>query len=118
MPESQDDFEIAKEAILSKIESERITKSSVIWDYVNAQDKGLDYDVRKNTYDKVRNMNFDDLIAFHKKYIKDKKYVTVLVGSRDKIDFIDLANYGEVKELSLEDLFGYEDIIHVDVEMQ
>ena len=118
MPESQGDFEVAKEAILSKIESERITKSNVIWNYVNAQDKGLDNDVRKNIYDKVQSMNFNDLIAFHEKYIKDKKYVTVLVGSRDKIDFNDLANYGEVRELSLVELFGYENTVYVDIEMQ
>jgi zinc protease len=118
MPESEDAFEIAKEAILNKIESERITKSSVIWNYISAQDKGLDYDVRKDTYEQVATMSFDDLKTFHETYIKDKKYVTVLVGSRDKIDFAELAKYGDVQELSLEELFGYENTVYVDVEIQ
>jgi len=118
MPESQGAFEIAKESILNKIESERITKSSVIWNYISAQDRGLDYDVRKDTYEQVSDMTFEDLKTFHKTYIKDKKYVTVLVGSRDKIDFDNLAKYGEVQELSLEELFGYENTVYVDVEIQ
>jgi len=113
MPESESAFNIAKEAILNKIESERITKSSVIWNYVNAKDKGIDYDVRKDTYEQVRTMNFDDLKAFQEKYIKNQKYITVLVGARDKINFKQLANYGEVKELSLEELFGYENTVYV-----
>jgi predicted Zn-dependent peptidase len=118
MPESEDAFEIAKKAILNKIESERITKSRVLWNYINAQDKGLEADIRKATYDQVQNMTFDDLKAFHAEYIKDKKYVTVLVGSRDKIDFEDLAKYGEVKELSLDEIFGYEEQVYVDVETE
>ena len=118
MPESQGAFEIAKEAILNKIESERITKSRVIWNYISAQDKGLDYDVRKDTYEQVSTMTFEDLKNFHETYIKDKNYVTVLVGSRDKINFEDLAEYGDVRELSLEELFGYENTVYVDVEIQ
>ncbi len=116
MPESEGAFEIAKEAIQNKIESERITKSAVIWNYINAKDKGVDYDVRQDVYAQVATMSFDDLKAFQEKYIKDKTYVTVLVGSRDKINFEDLAKYGEVKELSLDELFGYENTIYVEKE--
>ena len=116
MPESQDGFDIAKEAILNKIESERITKSRVIWNYIGAQEKGLDYDVRKDIYEQVQTMEFSDLKAFYEKYIKDKVYATVLVGSRDKIDFVELAKYGEVRELSLEELFGYEDTEFIEMQ--
>ena len=118
MPESEDAFGIAKEAILNKIESERITKSRVIWNYISAQDKGLDYDVRKDVYEQVATMTFDDLKTFQETYIKDKNYITVLVGARDKINFEELAKYGEVQELSLEELFGYENTVYVDVEIQ
>jgi zinc protease len=117
MPESESAYKIAKEAILNKIESERLTKSQVIWSYLGAQDKGLDYDVRKDVYEQVATMTFDDLKNFQETYIKDKKYVTVLVGSRDKINFDELAKYGEVTELSLEELFGYENTVYVDVEI-
>jgi hypothetical protein len=32
-----------------------------------------------------------------------------LVGSRDKINFDDLKNYGPITELSLDELFGYQE---------
>lgn len=109
LPESPEAFNIAKEAILSKIESERVTGSSVLWNYISAQDKGLAYDIRKDIYADVKGMTFENVKTFHEKYIKDKGFVTVLVGSRDKIDFNDLKKYGEVKEVTLDELFGYGD---------
>jgi len=109
LPESEEAFSVAKKAILNKIESERITKSSVLWNYISAQDKGLTYDSRKDIYKQVQTMNFEDVKKFHEQYIKDRKYVTLMVGSRDKIDFESLKEYGEITELSLEKLFGYED---------
>ncbi len=109
LPESEESFKIAKEAILNKIESERITRTGVLWNYVNAQDKGLDHDIRETIYRDVQNLEFENIKAFHEKYIKDNKYVTVLVGSNEQLDFEALKEYGEVTELSLEELFGYED---------
>lgn len=109
MPESPDAFNTAKEAILSKIESERITRGNVLWNYVNAQDKGLTYDIRRDVYNDVKNMSFDDLKAFQQQYIKGENYITVLVGSKDKINFNDLKNYGTIKEVSLDELFGYQE---------
>ena len=109
MPKSETAFEISKQAILNKIESGRITGSDVIWDYIAAEDRGIDYDIRKEIYSNVKEMSFEDLESFHEKFVKDKKYITVIVGSRDKIDFEALQAYGEITELSLDELFGYED---------
>ena len=109
MPESETAFNIAKEGILNKIESERITKSGILWSYISAQDKGIEYDIRKDIYQDVKKMQFADIKSFHEKYIKGNSYVTVLVGSKKNINFEDLKKYGEVKEVSLEELFGYED---------
>ena len=117
LPESETAFNISKEAILSQIESERITKYSVLRSYERAKDLGLDYDLRKDIYERVKDMDFQDLKAFHEKYVKDQPFVTILIGSRDKINLKDLENYGTVKELSLSEIFGYEEIVELNVEM-
>ncbi len=109
LPESEETFQVAKDAILNKIESERITRMSVLWNYVNAQDKGLDYDIRSDIYEDVQKLNFEDVKAFHEKYVKGNQYVTVLVGDRDRVNFDALQEYGQVKEVSLEELFGYKE---------
>jgi predicted Zn-dependent peptidase len=117
LPESETAFNISKEAILSQIESERITKYSVLRSYERAKDLGLDYDLRKDIYNRVKEMDFQDLKAFHEKYVKDQPFVTILIGSRDKIDFNDLQNYGTVRELSLSEIFGYDEILELNVDM-
>ena len=107
LPESKQAFEIAKMAILNKIESERISKSSVIYAYFRATDKGLNHDIRKDIYEAVKKFSFSDLLEFHKDYIKNIQQNIVLIGNREKIDFENLSKYGKVIELSHEELFAY-----------
>lgn len=65
MPESESAFEIAKQSILNKIESERITKSAVLFNYEDAKRLNLDHDIRQDIYETVKNMTIEDLKAFH-----------------------------------------------------
>ncbi len=109
LPESEKNFDNAKKAILNKIESNRITKSRVLFNYLGAQRKNLDYDIRKDVYSRVKDMTFENLKSFHNKYIKDKKYNIAVVGDRKKMNFTALSQYGEVTELSLDEIFGYKE---------
>ncbi len=109
LPEAPMNFENAKKAILKKIETERTTKTGVFFNYLTAKDKGLDYDIRSKIYDKVKGMDFEDMKAFHNKYIKDKKFNIAVLGSEDKLNFAALDKYGKVKQLSLDEIFGYEE---------
>lgn len=109
MPESEQSFEASKEAILKKIESERVTKTSVLFNYLNAEEKGLHYDIRKDIYSKVKGMDMNDLKAFHEKYVKDKKYNVAVIGDKNRLNLVALGKYGVVQELSLAELFGYDD---------
>ena len=109
IPESEQNFENAKKAILKKIESDRVTKTNVFFNYLSARDRGLDYDIREKIYDKVKTMKFTDLKEFHTKYIKDKNYNIAVLGNKDKLNFAALDKYGKVQELSLEEIFGYKD---------
>ena len=107
LPKSPQAFTIAKQAILNKIESERITKSGVLYNYLSIEKRGIDQDIREQIYNEVKAMDFNNLLEFHQKYIKDKPHNILLIGNRNKIDFKNLKKYGEVKELSLETLFGF-----------
>ena len=107
LPESSQAFDVAKQSILNKIESERITNSSILSYYLNAEKRNIDYDIRKNIYREVKNMSFENLLSFHKKYIKNKSHNILLIGNKENIDFKNLRKYGKVEEISLETLFGY-----------
>jgi predicted Zn-dependent peptidase len=107
LPENESSFESARTSVINKLRTERITKSQVFFSYLNAQKQGLEYDIRKEIFQQASKMNFGHIRQFHEEYIKDKNFVICVVGSKDKLDFKTLSEYGTVKELSLSDVFGY-----------
>ena len=115
-PRSESGFDVARNSLMNTLESERITKTSILFNYESARRKGIDHDVRKDVYEKIQNMTIDDVENFQKQYIKGRKFNVVMVGDRNKLNLKDLQKYGEVKELSLDELFGYEKPVKIQLE--
>lgn len=115
-PKSQNGFEVARNSILNQIESERITKSNILFNYETAKRKGLTYDIRKDIYNEVQKFTLDDVAKFQQDYLKGKNFNVVLIGNKDKINFKELKQYGKVKELTLDEIFGYEKVQKIDIE--
>jgi predicted Zn-dependent peptidase len=107
MPEAGLQFNSAKDAVLKKIESERITGSQIFWNYETAKNRGLDYDIRKDIYTRIPKMTFDDLRAFFNQQISGKKYTHLVLGNRNSTDINALKTLGQFEELTLEKVFGY-----------
>jgi len=115
-PKSESGFGVARNAILNQIESERITKAGILFNYEAARKQGLDYDIRKDIYEKTQKFTLDDVSAFQQNYIKGKNFNVVLIGSKDKINFKALQPYGKVRELTLDEIFGYEKVQKINIE--
>lgn len=107
MPLSQPSFEISKNAVIKSINTERIIKSGIFWNWLYYQKLGIDYDIRKDIYNKVSNADISEVEQFFNNHIKGKKFDILIVGDKSKIDFNILKKYGDVKELSLEEIFAY-----------
>lgn len=107
MPESEMAFNTSKDAIINKLNSERIIKDGVFWTYLRNKNLGIETDYRADIYKQVNEFTMDDLLVFFNKYIKDSKFNILVLGDRNKIDFEELKKYGEVKELELEEIFNY-----------
>ncbi|MBI9033006.1 MAG: insulinase family protein [Bacteroidales bacterium] len=107
VPQAAVQFNSAKDAILTKIETERITKDGVFWTYLNNKDRGIDYDYRKDVYENVKEANIDKFVEFFNKETKDQNYNFLVIADRDAIDMETLKKIGPVTELTLEELFGY-----------
>ena len=107
MPESEKAFNLAKEALQTSIRTERILRSNILWDYVNAQKFGYTQDPRKAIFEQVPNFTLADIKVFQEKYIKDHAYNYYILGDKHDLDFNVMKNLGTVKELSLEEIFGY-----------
>ena len=107
MPTAEANLLIAKNAIRNSIATQRITKSDVLFSYEQAKRLGLDYDLRRDVYDKTNNMSFDDLKAFQTAKIKGQNQTILVIGSKDRLNFKELAKYGQVQQLTLKEIFGY-----------
>ena len=107
MPRSQRSFDLAREASMKEIETERIIKTRKFWTYQSNLDKGIDYDIRKDVYDYMKSVTMDEFSGFFDEYIKGNKYTILVIGDRKKIDMKALGTLGEVKELSLRQIFNY-----------
>ena len=107
MSKSEKAFELSKEYVLNNMRSERITKSGIFWYYMSMKDLGLDFDIRKPLFETIRTMKLEDVQTYFDEHIKPAGYSVLLIGKRDRVDFNYLKTIAEVKELSLEELFGY-----------
>ena len=107
MPEAVSNFENAKEAVLQRIRTERITKQKVLDYYEAARKINIDYDQRRDLFENVNAFTMQDLRDFHNLYIKNDNYTYMVLGSVDELDMDLLKTYGEVSVLTLEEIFGY-----------
>lgn len=107
MPKAQAQFEKSKEGVMKKIESERITKTSIFWSYLNNKDLGINYDIRKDIYEKMKVIDLNELDKFFNEHIKNKNYIFLILANKNALDYDVLKQLGEIKELSLEEIFAY-----------
>lgn len=107
-PESEKCFEDSKESILNQIRTERITKSDILFQYESQKRLGIGgRDIREKVFNQLPSVGMEELRNFFNEYVRDRKYTILLLGDTGKLDFDVLEQYGEVRELNLEEIFGY-----------
>ncbi|HEY6899859.1 MAG TPA: insulinase family protein, partial [Puia sp.] len=107
LPVSEQGFQLARTSQKKDIETQRFTGDGIVFEYLSARQKGLDYDDRKNEYETLDKLTMDDVKNFHQQQISGKAYTYCVVASEKKIKQEDLKKVGDVKTLSLEEIFGY-----------
>lgn len=107
MPESEKSFNLAKEAIIANIRTQRIIKGDVLWNYISAQDLGLTVDRRRAVFEKVPNMTLQDVVKFQQEWIKGRTYTYCVLGNEKELDMATLATYGPITRLTTEQIFGH-----------
>ena len=107
MPELPKNLELAKNQVKKDIQTERITQDGIIYNYLNAKNLGLNDDIRKKVYETVDKITMADVKKFHQNYFSGKPYIYAIVASEKRVSMDDMKKLGEVKKLSLEEIFGY-----------
>jgi len=107
LPESDKSFALSKSNSLNGLETSRITKDGIIYAYLADKKLGFDHDSRSDEYANLKPLTFTDVKAFHEGNLSQKPYNYCIVASEKKVSIDDLAKFGPVTKLSLEQIFGY-----------
>ncbi|MFZ9982439.1 MAG: M16 family metallopeptidase [Cyclobacteriaceae bacterium] len=106
-PRSENGFNTARNALLSRMSTERITREAILFNFENAGKLGLKDDIRKQVYDAIQGLTLEDVASFHNRMFSNRNFNIVLIGDRDRLDLHALSKYGKVQELSADELFGF-----------
>jgi predicted Zn-dependent peptidase len=107
MPVVAEQMDQARTSALKQIAAERIAPDELYWTWRESLKLGYKTDMRQLVFDFMGKANNDDLVAYQKKYIKGRKYTWLVLGERKHVDFKYLRKIGKVREMTLEELFGY-----------
>ncbi|AUC76625.1 M16 family metallopeptidase [Olleya sp. Bg11-27] len=108
MPESEAQFNAAKESTLKQIAAQRINKSSIFWSYERLQKLGMSEDNREAMYNAIKDMTLADLREFFNNNIKGEDYNVMVIGNKKDVDLTALNKLGKVQEMDIDHLFNYE----------
>ena len=72
----------------------------------NLRKRGYDDDPNKISYQVYNDAEFDDIVEFHKNYIKKDPIVITILTDRSKINIDKILDYGELIELKKENIFN------------
>ena len=107
IPQSEHAFQIAKDALMKRIASQRTTKFGIISAWLKANDLGLDYDLNRKVYEALPQLALKDLVGFEQSLLARKPYRYIILGDERELDMAALKPYGPVRRLSIEEIFGY-----------
>ncbi|WP_375605267.1 M16 family metallopeptidase [Flavobacterium davisii] len=107
MPELPVNLDLAKTGVKKDIQTERITQDNIIFTYLANKQLGETSDIRKRVYTAVDAITMQDVKNFHSTNLAGKPYTYAIVASEKKVSLEDMKKLGEVKKISLEELFGY-----------
>ena len=110
MPEAEQQFKEAKKAALKQIASQRITKSSIFWNYQSLLKRGIDYDVRQDMYSDIENMTYEDMQNFFDNNVKGQNYSISIIGNKNDLDMKSLEKLGSIQEMDVDYLFNYKEV--------
>ena len=107
IPQSEAAFQIAKDAVLKQLASQRTLKMGVINSYLSMQRLGLDYDLNEKVYRDVQNLTLQDIVRFEQQQVARKPYRYIILGDEKELDIPSLEKIGPIRRLTTEEIFGY-----------
>lgn len=99
MPERRAKFEASKEALIKSRASQYFTfreKPGIVQDWVR---KGYDHDPRAEVASIIRKAEFEDVMSFYNRLVKNRPVILMMSGNMKKMDKHGLENFGKLIKL-------------------
>lgn len=107
MPAAQANFDLAKQSLLSSMRTQRISKQSVISTFLNDRRYERVGNNLQQLYNSLQTIDLEQIQQFSKDKFQKRGRVYVILGNKEQVDMEALKKFGKVKELTLEEIFGY-----------
>ncbi|MEY3368069.1 MAG: hypothetical protein RI973_1224 [Bacteroidota bacterium] len=104
MPASEYQMMQAALSIQKKLETSRVKRENIYWDWRSVQERGYGHDLRRDVYQAISAARPADLLDFHNKYVRGRQYTFVVLGSKQAVDLGYLSAIGPVRETRVEEL--------------
>ena len=104
---SEIDFEIVKTDKLKRFEASRTQPEYCAQYQQSLLDKGIIYDINKETYNSIKQLTLQDLERFFNSEILKNPFAILIVGDKKEIDLSKLSEYGKVVIMNVDELFNY-----------
>lgn len=107
LPVNKEVFELSKQSLVNNIESNRILPENYVNTYWTMKRMNYSEDPSKLMYEKLKTINMQDVVKYHKEFVSNKTYHIGVVASKDRINDEDLKKYGKIEKLTLKQIYGY-----------
>ena len=107
MPQSDKAFELAKQASMKRIATERTTKFGIINAYLQARRLGLDFDIKERIYNALPKITLKEMVEFEKQEMAKKPLRYLILGDEKNLDMKGLEKIGKIKKVTTQEIFGY-----------
>lgn len=107
LPEVPIQFENARNAALKQIASTRVTRNNIFFNTLRLQKLNIYHDFRKDIYEQIRQLAFEDIKHFYQTEVKSIHFNTAIIGKKENLDMEAVNKMGIFKEVSLKDIFGH-----------
>ncbi len=107
MPVAEGQIEHTRQSVLKRMASERVLPSRLYWVARKWQDLGIRHDFDRDIYTYLQNARPQHLVDFQQQSVKGRAFTMLVLGSRERVNLDYLASFGPLRELTLEELFGY-----------
>ena len=107
-PDRESKFAGAKDYLISTRNSNYLTFRSLPYNYrYLLEEEKIDYDNRHEVTEEIAKMSYEDLKAFHKKYVEGRPMMIFISGNAKKFDLKSLGQYGKVQEVKYKDMIKF-----------